>query len=721
MHCGTRSSEPNASRRAAECGRDGGSAGERSELSETATPAARARGAMGRARDRILARVTTAEHSFMVVVAVLIGCLGGLGAVLFRVMIRLVQETSWGTAPYSLDLVRALPWWWVVLVPALGGLVVGPLVHFFAREAKGHGMPEVMEAVTLRSGVIRPRLVVVKSVASAVTIGSGGSVGREGPIAQIGAALGSTVGQWLKVSGSRLRTLVGCGAAAGIAATFNAPVAGALFAVEIILGDFGVSQFSPIVISSVMATVVSRHFLGNNPAFDVPPHGLVSGWELIAYAVLGLAAAGMALAFIGMLYRFEDEMEKVPVPPWLLPALGGLVVGALGLAAPGVLGGGYEAIDLALSGQLAVSALVFLAFVKLVATSVTLGSGGSGGVFAPSLFLGAMTGGAVGALAHQWFPTVTATPGAYALVGMGAVVAGATHAPITAILIIFELTSDYSLILPLMTSCIIATLLTTGVNKESIYTKKLLRRGIDVRHGRELNVLKSLRVGDVMERDFLTVPDDEGLAPMLDRVAASPATQLYAVREDGSLHGAIAIGDLRDAVRHADVLSHLVVASDLVREDVPAVSPADNLDLVMRIFAGRDSDELPVVDPATLRLIGTVARRHLLDAYNRELMKRDVVASLSGNLSAARAAEVSLGDGYRMIEIDAPGAFVERALRELDVRARHGVQVLLIKRLAKAGSHERFEVVPGPETVVLRGDRLVLMGQADDLDRLKRW
>ncbi|MFQ5691314.1 MAG: chloride channel protein, partial [Gemmatimonadota bacterium] len=224
-----------------------------------------------------------------------IGCLGGLGAVGFRLLIKLVQRGAWGDVTYSLDLVRSHPWWWILLIPAVGGLIIGPLVYFLAPEAKGHGVPEVMEAVAMRSGAIRPRLVLVKSLASGLCIGTGGSVGREGPIVQIGSALGSTIGQWLRVSGTRLRTLAACGAAAGIAATFNAPIAGALFAVEIILGDFGVSQFSPIVISSVMATVISRHFLGDFPAFEVPPHQMVSAWELVTFGMLGIVAAVVSL------------------------------------------------------------------------------------------------------------------------------------------------------------------------------------------------------------------------------------------------------------------------------------------------------------------------------------------------------------------------------------------------------------------------------------------
>ncbi|MGD2045465.1 MAG: chloride channel protein [Gemmatimonadota bacterium] len=673
-----------------------------------------------RVRDALLARMAGAEDTFMMLVAACIGCLGGLGAVGFRALISGVQRIAWGDLPYSIDLVAGHPWWWIVIVPAIGGLLVGPLVWFLAREASGHGVPEVIEAVALKSGVIRPRVVAVKSLASALTIGTGGSVGREGPIVQIGAAFASGIGQALHVSGSRLRTLVGCGAAAGIAATFNAPVAGALFAVEVILGDFAVARFSPIVISSVLATVVSRHFLGDSPAFDVPPHGLVSAWELGIYVVLGLAAAAVALLLIWIVYWMEDVWKKLPLAGWVMPAVGGLIVGGIGLAYPHALGVGYEAINLALDGRLALSALLALVVVKLLATSVTLGSGGSGGVFAPSLFLGAMLGGAIGYFANLWFPNVTEVSGAYALVGMGAVVAGTTHAPITAILIIFELTSDYTLILPLMASCIIATVVTTTVRKESIYTLKLLRRGVDIFKGRELNVLKSLEVDDVMTRDLPRVREDEPLASLIERMATTSASSLYVTADGDRYLGRIEFPDLRRTLVNADVLTDLIVAGDVVHKDDLLVRPHERLDVVMRMLATRGPDELAVVSRDG-KLLGGITRRHLLDAYNQELLKRDMASSIGAAVSSAASHEVHFGGDSTMLEADAPGPMCGKALRELDLRARFGVQCLLVLRPAQPGSEDRIEMVPGPDTVIQRGDRLLLMGSNEALATVSRW
>lgn len=668
--------------------------------------------------ERLLVRIKLADYAFLVALAVLIGGLGGLGAVLFRKLIGAVQKLAWGDWTMSLDLVRSHPWWWIVLAPAAGGLVVGPLVHFLAREAKGHGVPEVMEAVALRAGVIRPRLVVIKSLASAICIGTGGSVGREGPIVQIGSALGSTIGQLLRVSGRRLRTLVGCGAAAGIAATFNAPIAGALFAVEVILADFAVARFSPIVISSVIATVVSRHFLGDHPAFQVPDYPLVSAWELPIYLVLGLLAALVSLAFIWGLYRLEDAIEALPVSPWILTPLGGLIVGGLGWFHPEVLGVGYEAITDALLGHIGVGLLLTLLALKLLATGVTLGSGGSGGILAPSLFLGATIGGVVGLVAHHFLPTVTGSPGAYALVGMGAVVAGATHAPLSAILIIFELTSDYRLIVPLMMCCIISTLVTTRLKRESIYTMKLIRRGVNLAQGRDINVLKALKVSEVMDEPTVEVPADAPLGELIGDLTSSPRAVVYVVDSDRRLRGFIVAEDVRHAVEHAETTPFLL-AADLAREDTRTLTPDLGLDAVMRIFAGKNREELPVVAAdGSGRLVGVVSRRHLIDAYNTELMKRDVVSELGGSLASTATEEIHLGKDFRMCEIDAPGAFVDRSIRDLDVRATYGAEILLLRRPTADGS-DQVELVPEADTVVRRGDRLVVLARETDLGRLR--
>ena len=577
-----------------------------------------------------LGQLKTNEHTVMAILAVIVGLAAGLGAVGFRYLINFIQTLAYGSPSELLEVVKTIPWSYKVGIPAAGGLVVGPLVYFFAREAKGHGVPEVMEAVALRGGVIRKRVVLVKTVASAISIGTGGSVGREGPIVQIGSAIGSTLGQALHVSADRMRALVGCGAAAGIAATFNAPIAGSMFALEVILGDFGLATFSPIVISSVVATAVSRAFLGDTPAFIVPVYQLVSAWEFPIYLILGLFCAAVGVTFTKTLYRFEDLFDSFKFPEYLNPIIGGIILGVSGLFIPQILGVGYGAMDLALGQQLAWWLMLLLVAAKLLATSITIGSGGSGGVFAPSLYLGVMAGGFFGMVVHHLFPNVTASPGAYSIVGMGAVVSATTHGPLAAILILFEMTGSYEIILPLMFSCIIATIASGQLMKESIYTLKLVRRGIDIREGKEVNVLKSMHVKDVMSPRVETVSEDWSLDRMSNKISKSKYNSFPVLNSDNKLAGIISFNDYSDAIFDED-LKFIVVAKDLASSDVVTVSSSDNLYTALEKISRYDFSTLPVVSPNdSAQLVGIVSRRDVIGAYEKAVLKKSLFKTEPG-------------------------------------------------------------------------------------------
>lgn len=572
----------------------------------------------------ILGRIRTNEHTIMAVLAVVVGIAGGFGAIGFRYLINFLQSVAYGSADELLDVVATIPWQFKIWIPALGGLIVGPLVYFLAREAKGHGVPEVMEAVALRNGIIRKRVVLVKSLASAVSISTGGSVGREGPIVQIGSAIGSTLGQVLKVSADRMRTLVGCGAAAGIAATFNAPIAGSMFALEIILGDFGLATFSPIVISSVVATAVSRAYLGDTPAFLVPTYELVSVWEFPIYLFLGLFCAVVGVTFTRTLYKIEDLFDSIKFPEYLKAVIGGMILGTVGSVFPQILGVGYGAMDMVLMQQIAWWLMLLLVIVKILATSITIGSGGSGGIFAPSLFLGAMAGGFFGMVAHTLFPTVTASPGAYSIVGMGAVVAATTHGPLSAILILFEMTGDYKIILPLMLSCIVGAIASGQLLTDSIYTLKLSRRGIDLKEGKEVNILKSIHVNDVMIRNVETIPEGCTMEAMADIIAKSKFNSFPVLDAGNKLAGIVSFNDYSEAIFDED-LKHLLVAKDLATPDVVTVSAKDNLYTALEKISRKDFATLPVVsgrDPG--RLIGIISRRDIIRAYDKAVLKKSL-------------------------------------------------------------------------------------------------
>jgi CIC family chloride channel protein len=564
------------------------------------------------------------EHTIMVVLAVVVGVAAGFGAVGFRHLINFFQTLAYGGENDLLELVVNLPWYHRVAAPVIGGLIVGPLVYFFAREAKGHGVPEVMESVALKGGVIRKRVVVIKSLASAISISTGGSVGREGPIVQIGSAIGSVLGQFMKVSPDRMRTLVGCGAASGIAATFNAPIAGSMFALEVILGDFGLATFSPIVISSVVATAISRAFLGNVPAFIVPPYELVSAWELPMYLVLGIFCAVVGVTFTKTLYRIEDLFDEIEFPEYLKGIIGGLILGVGSLVFPQILGVGYGAIDMALMQKMAWWLLLVLVLVKILATSITIGSGGSGGIFAPSLFLGAMAGGFFGFVVHQLFPNITASPAAYSIVGMGAVVSATTHGPLAAILILFEMTGNYKIILPLMLACIIATIAAGQFLRDSIYSLKLARRGVDIKEGKEVNVLKSMFVKDVMNPNVETIAESLPLGEISEQISKSKFNSFPVINARNELVGILSFNDYSEAI-FDEHLKDLVVARDLATTDLVTISMEENLWAALEKISAKDFAVLPVVSAQEPnKLEGVISRRDIIGAYNKAVLKKSL-------------------------------------------------------------------------------------------------
>jgi CIC family chloride channel protein len=678
--------------------------------------------------NRATAAMLHREPLLMIVMGGVVGALGGYGAIGFRKLITAVSQVGWGTFTHTkgqalLSMAQATPFWAKIVIPAAGGLIVGIIVYFFSKEAKGHGVPEVMEAVSLKDGMMRTRVVFAKAFATAFCIGSGGSTGREGPIIQIGSAMGSAVGRLMNLSGARLRTLVACGAAAGMAATFNAPMGGILFSLEVILSEFAASQFIPIVVSSVIATALSRHYLGNFPAFVVPAYELLHYSELFLYLILGVLAGVVAFLFIRVLYGTEDIFDRWKFPNFLKPAIGGVIIGCIGLLFPQIFGIGYETITKVLHGEMLGTILIGLLLVKILATSVTLGSGGSGGVFAPSLFMGAVLGGFFGQFAQTLFPLSIASPGAYALVGMGAVVAGTTRAPIAAMLIIFEMTGNYLIILPLMFACTIGLVISTLLSRESIYTFNLVRRGINIHASKELNVLKSLTVSQVIRPEIEIVSPSVPLAELVTRMMVSTQAHLFVVGKNKRIQGHISMATLRPILKDYETISKVCIASDLMDRKVTVVSPDETLDMVMQLFGKFALEEIPVSDKD--RLIGTVRKNDIIETYNREICKLDMASGLATSFRLHQRMgleRLALLEGLLLLEVSAPRRFVGKNLAALKLRECYGATVLTIKRSAPAGGGGKriSYILPSSATRIKREDILVVFGLQEDLSRFPR-
>jgi CIC family chloride channel protein len=551
------------------------------------------------------------EERSLVGTALTIGVLSGFAAALLVWMI-----TGIGHA-LPLPGEGGRPPLWILFVPALGGLLVGPIVTRAAPETRGHGVPEVMLAVARKRGVIRARVAVLKAIASAISIGTGGSAGREGPIVQIGSAVGSVAGSVVRVSPDIRRMFVACGAAGGIAASFNTPIAGVIFALEVILRDFAGRAFATVVISSVTASVVSRTLLGQEAFFHVPRYTLHSHGELVLYAALGVVGALVARGFVLVLYRTEDFFDDLPLPATLKPALGGLLLGALGWFLPDVFGTGHHTIERALSGELALGLLVVLVGGKILATSFTLGSGGSGGVFAPSLFIGAMLGGGFGELTARLFPAWGVEPGAYALVGMGVVFAGGTWAAMSAILILFEMTRDYGLILPMMAACVTALLVAKRLSPDTIYTLKLRRRGIDLDAISD-DPLRTISVESVMTTDVETIRSDAPLKDLVRQVKESDHSGFPVVDAAHRLEGIITYAELRDATAIIGDDTEFIIASDVMRTFRPAIDPRANLAEAVHKMRTAGVRRLPVVESAGDRtLLGILTNHDVISTLAR--------------------------------------------------------------------------------------------------------
>ncbi|MFW6159529.1 MAG: chloride channel protein [Acidobacteriota bacterium] len=653
------------------------------------------------------------RHIRLTLLSVLVGILAGLASIAFKEMIHFFQTLFW-RAPTIIESVARQPWFLTILIPALGGLLVGPLIYYLAPEARGHGVPEIMESLILRGGRIRNQVSTVKALASSICIGSGGSTGREGPIVQISASLASSVGKLFKINERGMRTLVAAGAGAGIGATFNAPIAGALFAVEVILGEFGVFAFSPIIIASVIATLISRLITGDFSAFAVPKYTLISVWEIGPYIILGLVSGLVAILFIQVLYFLEKKFEILRLHPLVKPALGGLMVGGIGLVFPHVFGVSYEAMDAGLQNQLGLWLAFVLIFAKILSTSLTLGSGGSGGIFAPSLFLGAMTGNVVGSIFHSISPESISSPGAFSLVGMGAVVAAATHAPITAIIIIFELTNDYKIILPVMLSCIIASFVTVGIHKDSIYTMKLRRRGLLFKEGRELNILRSLAVKDFLSQDCKVFLNTTPIRDIVDQALGGKHHSFQIIDSQNKYVGCFSLNQLKSLIMDKDVLGPFIIAEDLAVSGIK-IDYDDNLEEAMKIFGNKDTAEIAVVRDG--KFAGVVKRKDVIEAYNHEIIKRETVEGLVQSFKFSPVTKtVDLGTGFKIIEMDAPRIFWGKSLGKLNLKAVYGVEVLLIKRRFPP----RTINIPPAAEEIKEGDGLVLAGTESNISRMEK-
>lgn len=567
-----------------------------------------------------LKRLVRNDQLVTSVAALVVGLAAAAGAVAFREAIAGLQ---WLFLGFYHELVasgaREAERWRVILTPAAGGLLVGALARWLMPGGRPQGVANVIEASALRAGRMSARQAAGAAAMSAISIGAGASVGREGPAVHLGAALASFVGRPLHLTRSQSRTLLGCGVASAVAASFNAPIAGVFFALEVVVGHYALSALAPIVIASVTGTIVSRIWFGDFPAFRLGDHEIVSFLQFPAFALLGVACAIAAIALMRLTEIVELRTSDLPMR-WLHPAAAGLAVGGIAVWYPEILGVGYEATDNALKEQYGFQMLVTLAVLKILMTALCLGAGFGGGVFSPSLFIGAMVGGAFGIVATHPFPDLSSGHGAYTLIGMGAVAGAVLGAPISTILIIFELTSDYRLTIAVMIAVVIASLITRVWHGPSFFTDQLKRRGLELQGGHDMAALRALRVHDVMRHDHIAVPVDATLDTLRDRLRQAPMNELFVVDADDRLVGTITLAELGDAAfDHSQDGERC--AGDLARRSPPVLAMSDDLQKAIRRFSEVDEGLLGVVDDHDgTRLMGCLHERDVMRAYNTALV-----------------------------------------------------------------------------------------------------
>ncbi len=604
---------------------------------QAAAPEAAAEAASPQRRWR---RLVSDSDAWLLPTAVAIGAITAVANVIFHGAIGGAYDFFWGDLGGGLgigsqrvttDVYQTgfdnLPanWWLIPLIPTMGMAIIVILDRWFPGEIKGYGLPRFLEIVNVKGGYIRRRWITLKTLSNAITLGSGMSAGVEGPIAQIGGSLGSTLGRTLRPSAERLRVLIACGSASAIAATFGSPIAGVMFAEEIVLiGASQLQSLSLIVLATGTATVVSLWLQGEHrflhaPAFDFPLNH-----ELIFYVLMGLLCGLFAVFFIRSFYAIGDYFRDSRIPPAVQPILGGLIVGTALIFFPQVASSGYETMNATFTGELSAALLLSLALVKILMTGVTLGCGGSGGVFAPSMFIGAVFGGGFAAFINILIPDTISHPGSFALIGMGAFLSAATHAPMTAIFLLFELTRDYNVVLPIMITAVTATLVARRIFPDSIDHYELSRRGVHLDTASEAQILKRHYVRGLIEKEFQPIPASMPLTEFVTYVTHSHYNSFPVVNENQELEGIISVGDLRTVLLERDSWPYLVVA-ELADKEIITVTPSDTLYDAMEEISARGTEELLVVDEEDPnKVVGFLRRADLQNFYQRRLLAREM-------------------------------------------------------------------------------------------------
>ena len=653
-----------------------------------------------------------AEYLWLILLAPAVGFLAALGNLLLHVFIRsfiyVFRMLEWK----ALRIPMGMPYTLLVPVVLVSGGVAAIIAEYvFRGDILGYGFPKFLEKIHLGDGRISPRWILTKALGPAISLGAGASVGREGPIAQVGGAIGSTVAQLTHLSSERAKVLIACGAGAGIATTFNAPLGGLLFAQEIVLlGQTELGNLSLLVISTSIGVLTSRVMLGDLAVLPAQRFVMRTYWEILTYVILGVAFGILAALYVRFFNATAAFFDGLAVPRWARVVIGMLIVGLIAVPLHENLSDGYPVIDLALNAQLSPRRMALLFVAKFIASSITLGCGMPGGVFGPIFFIGAMGGGAMRPLLGRVMPRVTGVRGSYALVGLGAFLAGTTHAPLTAIFLLTEMTGSYDATLAALISSILALVVARSIEPESIDTYALARRGINLEIDKDRLALSRIAAEKVMKTDVTTLAAGAGLEEIFRVADESTQEIIPVIGEQRRLVGVIDPRDLVGLLLHVDDLKGLVNAADVGRANFPTASAKSTLENALHLMEDELTGELPVVDgERSERLLGIVSRHDIAQALTR--------ATGSLALLSRRDTHIFWSTGYRVTRIRVPSGAQGKTLRELNTRVRFGVSVLAVQ--IGNDPMSGFELLE-PDQKLRSGDVMIAAGRSAGLRALER-
>ena len=646
------------------------------------------------------------EYVQLILLAVTVGVLAALGNLGFRALIELFSWLFRGFEWNALGIDRG--GWYRALIPVIlmsGGVAILVLDRIFPGDVLGYGFPNFLEMVNLGTAKVKRRWIFVKAAGASLSLGAGASVGREGPIAQIGGAIGSTIAQLRKLSPDRAKVLVAAGAGAGIATTFNAPIGGLMFAQEIVLlGHTEIANLTLLIIATFSAVITSRAIQGNAVVFLAPEFVLRSYWELATYALMGALLGVLAAGYIRFFNATEAWFRRLDLPVWVKLQAGLLVVGAIAIWLPQNLSDGYPVINAAMAGEFGIGMLAAMTCAKLFASSVSLGCGAPGGSFGPTFFIGTMAGGLFQRVSARLIPHLTGPRGSYALVGLGAFLAGTTHAPLTALFLLWEMTRSDTIALPSMIATITALVVARAIETESIDEFRLARQGKTLQIGSERLALTLIPVSAVVTKNVTMVSENTSLSDVLRTAGETSQSTLPVVDSDGALAGAIVVRDLLTVIVSGKELGPLVNAFDICNANCPTVTLDANLDEASQVMEHEGLDELPVIDRTSRRFLGLVTSRQIAQALNR------VTVSLS--TLATRDPNIYWATGYRVTRITVPPNAAGTTVRKLDARARFSVTVLAVQ---DAGNPDGEFSPISPDRPLKAGDELIAAGRPQDV------